>query len=209
MMRCGIHHLSPYTWATHANCKKFCQNLEICRAAETGLFPNEVLPTLETNNTWNWPFPSFYLLYKAKGINRFVFWKVLSENRAKLCRTSGPTSFYETKKAPREFGSVALNLDLTAYMEFFRKKVFQCLCLLFWKIVFVLRIKYRLFRMAKKVVDNGRGFRLWWLKEGKQMSKLFLFHFSLLSIFLLLQLSLFGFYRTLRRTKKSCWQQGL
>ena len=81
------------------------------------------LPTLETNYTWNWPFPCFHLRpCKAKRMNRFVFWKVLSETRAKLCWISGPTSFYKTKKAPRELGSIALNLDSTAFGIFHKEK---------------------------------------------------------------------------------------
>ena len=93
------------------------------RSGNCSFVQNVDLPTHETNYTWNWSFPGFYLRRcKAKRMNRFVFWKVLSETRAKLCWISGPTSFYKTKKAPRELGFTALNIDSTAYEIFHKEK---------------------------------------------------------------------------------------
>ena len=59
--------------------------------------------------------PSFFTHCEAKRMLWFVFWKVWSGTKAKLCWTGGPTSL---KRGPQRL----FNLDSTAVWNCFKKK---------------------------------------------------------------------------------------
>ena len=123
-----------------------------------------------TNHSWyrllGFSLPSFFTHCEAKRMLWFVFWKVWSGTKAKLCWTGGPTSL---KKAPRDF----LTLIPLPYGIVSKRKDFQCLCL---KIVFVLWIKYRLLGRAKKSCWQQRGFSLMAERGQTDIGKVFSIH---------------------------------
>ena len=90
-------------------CRKYCQYFRI------GMKQDLFSPW--TNHSWYrlLGFSLFLTHCKAKRMLWFVFWKVWSGTKAKLCWTGGPTSL---KKGPQRL----FNLDSTAVWNCFKKK---------------------------------------------------------------------------------------